>query len=149
VIYALATAAIVVDLTDLSNNQGFAEGDTYTSIEAITGSTHNDTFIGDAFVFKLNGGNGDDDITTGTRVNNIHLGSGNNIVRFVDGTGYDRIRSFDANDDTFDVTAWGATSFGQITFSDQSGYTEMSYDDETIRVDGVAEADFTADNFLF
>jgi len=149
VYYDRATGDIVVDLLDSTNNEGIAAGDTYTMIEAIFGSSHNDTIIGDGIVFKLYGRGGDDDITSGSRRNIIDVGSGDNIVRLIDDTGYDRIKSFDVNDDRLDVTAWGATSFGELSFDNQTGYTDLYYDDERIRLDGVSGVDFTSDNFLF
>ncbi|WP_045122338.1 calcium-binding protein, partial [Pseudomonas fluorescens] len=43
-------------------NSGIGAGDTYNSIEAITGSKYNDTFIADGRVFAFNGGAGTDTV---------------------------------------------------------------------------------------
>ena len=44
--YADATAAVLADLAAPTGNKGFAAGDTYTAIEALSGSAYNDTIRG-------------------------------------------------------------------------------------------------------
>jgi len=58
--YALATAAVTVDLADAARNTGEALGDTFVSIESIIGGTGNDELFGDAARNRLRGGDGSD-----------------------------------------------------------------------------------------
>jgi Ca2+-binding RTX toxin-like protein len=46
--YVNTSAAITVDLSNTANNTGEAVGDTYSSIESLQGSAHNDTLTGDS-----------------------------------------------------------------------------------------------------
>ena len=56
--YSSASAGVTADLTTPSNNTGDAAGDTYTSVENLTGSGFNDTLTGDANDNIFNGGAG-------------------------------------------------------------------------------------------
>ena len=61
--YADATAGITADLADSSFNRGDAAGDTYSSIENLTGSAFNDRLIGDANANVFDGGAGNDTVS--------------------------------------------------------------------------------------
>ena len=63
--YAGASAAVTVDLAASTNNTGEADGDTFTGIENVTGSAHDDTLTGDASNNILEGGPGADALTGG------------------------------------------------------------------------------------
>lgn len=56
--YAHAGARVVVDLLSPGNNKGDAKGDTYSSIEVITGTAYSDTISGDDNVNFIGGGSG-------------------------------------------------------------------------------------------
>ena len=58
--YTGSSAAVTVNLSDGTTSGGDADDDTLTSIENLTGSTHNDTLTGDAGSNILEGGAGAD-----------------------------------------------------------------------------------------
>jgi Ca2+-binding RTX toxin-like protein len=85
--YEDAASAVTVDLTVATGaaNTGWAQGDTYASIEKFRLSAHNDTFIGLNTVGTsnwANGGNGDDSFTSGGAgtTNTFWAGDGNDTV---------------------------------------------------------------------
>jgi len=57
-----ATSAVTVNLGDAMQNTGDAQGDVYTSIEGIIGSSKNDTLTGDANDNIIEGADGNDTI---------------------------------------------------------------------------------------
>src|SRR5262249_17284958 len=61
--YAEATSGVTASLLDSTKNQGFAQGDTYTNIENLSGSAYDDTLIGDKNDNVLDGGNGVDTVS--------------------------------------------------------------------------------------
>jgi len=63
--YAGATAAVIASLAAAGNNTGDAKGDTYISIENLTGSSFSDTLTGNGTTNVLFGGKGADKLTGG------------------------------------------------------------------------------------
>jgi uncharacterized delta-60 repeat protein len=61
--YINGTAGVIASLTAPATNTGFALGDTYTSIENLTGSSFNDTLTGDVGANILTGGAGTDTLS--------------------------------------------------------------------------------------
>ncbi len=60
VAYIYASSGVLVDLDDSGKNTGGAAGDTYTNINVLLGSLHNDVLIGSKAGLFFNGGPGDD-----------------------------------------------------------------------------------------
>jgi serralysin len=105
--YQGSTAGVVVDLANPSANTGEAAGDTYDSIENISGSAFNDTLSGDAganVIFgnagndTIRGRDGDDTLDGGTGNDNLYGDAGNDVLiggdgddLLVGGTGADRL----------------------------------------------------------
>ncbi|MDQ0322839.1 Ca2+-binding RTX toxin-like protein [Pararhizobium capsulatum DSM 1112] len=58
--YSTATTGVVANLTSPSINNGDAKGDTYVSIENLSGSNFNDTLYGSTGANAISGGNGND-----------------------------------------------------------------------------------------
>lgn len=58
--YASATKAVIVSLANPAINSGDAKGDTYNSIENLTGSNYNDALNGNSANNTINGGGGND-----------------------------------------------------------------------------------------
>jgi Ca2+-binding RTX toxin-like protein len=76
--YSRAASGVVVNLGNAALNNGDATGDTYASIENVTGSVHADSLAGDALANRIEGGSGDD---------TIEGGGGNDIIEGGDGAG--------------------------------------------------------------
>jgi Ca2+-binding RTX toxin-like protein len=73
--YVTAGARVVVQLLTPSNNEGNANGDTFNSIENITGGNFNDGLVGNTGANRLEGGQGDDRIF-GVDGNDTLIGGG-------------------------------------------------------------------------
>ena len=132
--YAHATSAVTADLSGLyylnsgANLQvGDAFGDAYTSIENITGSSKNDTLIGNNNANTLNGGLGDD-ILEG-------LGNGDN---FIGGGGTDTVTYIHSSTSVSASLTTGLASFSPSgdaagdTFTDITNLTGSSFNDNLI-----------------
>src|SRR5262249_3048068 len=61
--YANSAAWVAVDLANAPDNLGDAAGDTFTDIEDLTGSAHDDSLLGNESANTLRGGDGDDALT--------------------------------------------------------------------------------------
>ena len=148
--YSLASQGVTVDLTDGSNNSGIAAGDTYTNVEEITGSSHNDIIVGDGSIFKLYGGVGNDVITSGTRKNILAGNAGADTFVFGTGSNEDVVKDFTVGEDILDVSGWGATSLADLTLDDSSGKVYVSFGSDSVRLDGITSvADLTDADFVF
>jgi Ca2+-binding RTX toxin-like protein len=63
--YANAGAGVTANLGNSLLNSGDAGGDSYSGIENLTGSSHNDTLTGDGNANVIDGGSGDDTLVGG------------------------------------------------------------------------------------
>src|SRR5262249_28017889 len=79
--YAHATAAVYVDMENVAANTGDAAGDTYTSIENLTGSAFNDTLMADELANFLDGGAGNDLLVGRGENDTLVGGSGADILQ--------------------------------------------------------------------
>ena len=87
VYYTGATAGVIASFANPAGNTGDAAGDTYVSIENLTGSSFNDSFNGNNSVNMIIGGAGNDSIR-GNLGNDVLFGqSGNDTL--IGGTGAD------------------------------------------------------------
>lgn len=75
--YASATAGVLANLAGAAQNTGEAAGDSYVSIEALTGSAFKDTLVGDNNANTLQGMGGDDYLQARGGVDALQGGSGN------------------------------------------------------------------------
>jgi len=80
--YASSDAGVVASLVSPNSNAGDAAGDTYNSIENLTGSAFNDTLAGDAGENKLDGGDGDDTLMGGAGADTLVGGVGNDTASY-------------------------------------------------------------------
>jgi Ca2+-binding RTX toxin-like protein len=74
--YANASTGIKAYLLDTSKSVGEAVGDSYTSIESLTGSAYADTLAGDQSANTLDGGAGDDILIGGEGGDKLYGGDG-------------------------------------------------------------------------
>ncbi len=113
--YWTAGSAVTADLMNAAVNTGDAAGDTYTSIEDLQGSAHDDDLRGDAGGNMIWGGNGDDAIR-GRGGNDTLLGQGgNDTFLFENGFGNDVIIGFEANNDAEDIDLSAVTAITDFT----------------------------------
>ncbi|MEQ1950340.1 calcium-binding protein [Mesorhizobium sp. CN2-181] len=87
--YANATSGVVASLFDPSVNTGEAAGDTYASIENLTGSAFADTLTGNNGVNSILGGNDDDKLVGLGAGDNLFGNDGNDLL--VGGAGADNL----------------------------------------------------------
>ncbi|WP_442579103.1 calcium-binding protein [Mesorhizobium sp. ASY16-5R] len=102
--YSTALAGVVASLTRPAANSGDAAGDTYASIENLTGSRFGDTLTGNSLVNALLGGDGEDTLN-GRLGNDVMSGSSGKDTFVFDtalsATGnVDSVTDFRAADDT-------------------------------------------------
>lgn len=84
--YENSTEAVTVNLATGIATGGDAEGDTFDSIENLTGSAHDDTLIGDSGDNVLSGGAGDDTFIGGAGGDSIIGGDGFDTIDFSSAT---------------------------------------------------------------
>ncbi|MDX0573809.1 hypothetical protein GOD68_26700 [Sinorhizobium medicae] len=78
--YNAASAAVAVNLVSPSTNTGEAAGDTFSSIENISGSRFHDRLIGDNLPNLISGGNGDDNIGGAAGRDTLRGDAGNDFL---------------------------------------------------------------------
>jgi Ca2+-binding RTX toxin-like protein len=98
--YANAIAGVVANLAASAGNTGDAAGDTYTTIENLTGSALADTLTGSAGVNVLDGGAGNDILDGGAGNDTLIGGTGNDTL--IGGAGADALAG-GSGDDTYVV----------------------------------------------
>ncbi|MDQ6437431.1 Ig-like domain-containing protein, partial [Mesorhizobium sp. LHD-90] len=94
--YDTATAAVVASLTNPGVNTGDAAGDTYNSIENLTGSAFADTLTGSAGTNSIIGGLGDDKVFGLAGADNLFGQDGNDVL--VGGAGADALSGGSGSD---------------------------------------------------
>jgi Ca2+-binding RTX toxin-like protein len=80
--YANAAAGVTANLATPASNTGDAAGDTYTTIENLTGSGFADTLTGDANANILDGGAGDDILIGGAGADTLIGGLGSDTASY-------------------------------------------------------------------
>lgn len=94
--YSTARAGVIVHLA-LGGSGGEAAGDSYISIERVTGSRHADHITGDAGDNNLSGGGGNDTLDGGAGADFLNGGLGDDVIaadnedRVAGGRGYDAV----------------------------------------------------------
>ena len=84
--YATAAAGVTANLATPASNTGDAAGDTYTTIENLTGSAFADTLTGNASANVLDGGAGDDTLIGGAGADALIGGSGIDTASYATST---------------------------------------------------------------
>ena len=104
-----ATASVTASLLTPANNLGDAFGDTYVSIENLSGSNFDDKLTGDSNANTISGGLGNDTINGGAGNDTLIGGAGADVFLFNFGTGKDTVTDFTVAEDKF---AFDMASFG-------------------------------------
>ncbi len=149
---------LVIDMINAANSTGVAAGDTFTDIEKLQGTNHDDVIYLAAGVTG-EGWGGDDIIHDSTGAESMNGGVGADTFVFMAGDGArDQITGFEEGIDQIDISAWGATGFAdlKITISPLSNGTQahvdISYNGEELRLHRMDLADASnidAGEFIF
>lgn len=78
--YAEAAASVFANLSNAAGNAGEAAGDTYNSIESLTGSNFDDTLTGSSGANSIIGGGGNDVVTGLGGADSLYGGDGNDTL---------------------------------------------------------------------
>jgi VCBS repeat-containing protein len=143
--YAAASAGVRVNLATTSQNTGEAAGDTFTSVENVTGSAFADTLWGDRHANVIEGGAGNDMLTGAGGIDTFvfRAGFGRDIVTdFAAGPGVGDVIAFDGLLADFDAVVAAATSSGSDTIITIDASTSI-----TLR--NVALASLSQNDFVF
>ena len=154
-----SNAGVTVDLAAGIGSGGYAEGDTYDSIEGVSGSDHDDTLIGDDGDNVIYGNQGADVLIGGLGDDILSAGDYGDVDTFVFGDNQgleaDTIYAFESGLDRIDLTATEFSGFNDL-FSPGDRYWEQDgadtvihYYDHTITLHNVNINDLSDDNFLF
>jgi Ca2+-binding RTX toxin-like protein len=162
--YSTASAAVTVNLT---LNTGFgsdAAGDTFVQIENVTGSSFDDTLIGDANANRLVGDEGEDVLlgmggidylVGGAGHDRMTGGSGADVFVFNSGSGNDVITDFWAGQGRTDRIQFANQQF--LSFADVlshsthvgTGVLITISGDDSLTLSGLHISQLRADDFLF
>ncbi|MCC0049839.1 MAG: cadherin domain-containing protein, partial [Rhodobiaceae bacterium] len=81
--YSASASAVQIDLLNGTATGGDAAGDTFSSVENLTGSAGNDTLTGNTAANVLDGGDGDDVLAGGLGADTLIGGIGNDTAEYV------------------------------------------------------------------
>jgi len=88
-VYATAAVGVTASLASAASNTGEAAGDSYLSVENLTGSFNADILVGDGGMNTLIGNGGNDLLSGGGSVDVVDGGSGNDTL--IGGSGSDQL----------------------------------------------------------
>ena len=133
--YTTSTAGVSVNLTTGAASGGDALGDTFSLIEALSGSNLNDTLTGNGIANTLYG-NGGNDVLSGAAGNDVLTGGvGLDKFGFTEGFGDDRVTDFTKGQDQIQITGFGTglDSFAELQsrITQSGGNTVITLDDAT------------------
>jgi Ca2+-binding RTX toxin-like protein len=156
--YSTSLGAVTVDLSQGTGSGGDAAGDTFNSVENVTGSAHDDTLVGNSGANQLAGGTGNDTLVGGTgkdiliggdgadsfvfkSIQDSARGHADQIIDFSSAQGdHIDLSAIDANTKVVGDQAFGY--IGSAAFSDVAG--QLRYADHMLQgdVNGDGKADF-------
>jgi Ca2+-binding RTX toxin-like protein len=132
----------------LDGNDGADSLDGGEGIDALYGGPGDDTLLGGAGDDRIFAGLDDDRIDGGTGDDTIFGSAGVDTFVFAPDHGDDVIRDFDPHGEIIDLTALG-TAFGALAIGPMAGGVLVTTSGGTILLEGVAESDLGAGDFLF
>ena len=114
--YDDSSAGIKISLDNaFASEGGTATGDTFSGIEAVVGSLHNDEIRGDAYNNTINGHEGDDDLYGGDGADTLQGGKGDDNIYGERGT--DTLTGHQGSD-----TIYGGSGADEISGGDDNDY---------------------------
>ncbi|MFD1327172.1 calcium-binding protein [Mycoplana ramosa] len=149
--YAGATKGVVANLAKASVNTNDAKGDTYVSIENLTGSSYGDKLTGNNGANRINGGNGNDTLNGGAGNDTLTGGAGADVFVFAKGYGKDTITDFQNNIDDIDLRSYGFSSAGSVLKKAEQVGTDVHVklsSTDIIVLDNFNRMDLDASDFL-
>lgn len=129
--YRTATSGVIASLADPAGNTGEAEGDTYSSIQNLHGSSHSDRLTGNGGKNTLTGDYGSDILAGGLASDTLTGGTGGD--RFVFDTklsarsNVDTITDFTPGTDTIRLDDDVFSAAGKFSSSDADGRKGLSF----------------------
>lgn len=159
----------IADLLNTSANSDDAAGDTYSSIEILQGTSHNDSLRGDNdantligedgndFLFgrdgddTLSGGSGNDRLYGGEGNDYLYGGHGADIFGFTTDSGHDTIFDFADGEDLIDLRRVNySDGYDHFNITDTDwGSTLINYGSVSILLEGVDSSQIDYSDFIF
>jgi len=140
-------SGLTIDMNNSANSTGVAAGDTFANIEKIQGTNYDDVIFLAAGV-SGEGWGGNDVIYDSTGAESMNGGAGADTFVFVAGDGFrDQITGFEEGIDLIDISAWGASEFGDLTITTRvlsngtQANVDISYNGDTLRLHKLSLAD--------
>ncbi|HLQ19994.1 MAG TPA: putative Ig domain-containing protein, partial [Tabrizicola sp.] len=119
--YREATTGLTINMLAPALSTGIAQGDRFTSIEILMATAQDDVLIAAAGLQELHGQAGNDYLRDAAGAQDLYGGEGSDWFQLIgNDRPTDRIMDFRLGSDVLDLSLWGATSAGQLTFQ-QSG----------------------------
>ena len=164
--YSTSSDGVVADLQNASINTGDAAGDTYISIERLSGSAFNDNLRGDDVNNHLWGQDGDDKLYGRLGDDNLYGGNGNDLLTggfgndrmrggegadtfvFLKNNGNDTIFDYNAAEDDLRIIGTGL-DYADLTITDGADRAIIDYGTGIIAVWGVSSTALDEDEFSF
>jgi Ca2+-binding RTX toxin-like protein len=135
---------------DLGSATGEAAGDSFLSIENITGTAYDDVIGWDGGNNVINGGAGNDRLFGGAGNDTLIGGAGNDRYAYTGaGFGSDTITLFEDGADRIDFTSYAGASFSSLLIQAAVGGVTVTFGADTIFLGGVALGQISAADFLF
>ena len=156
--YREVGSGLTIDMNNSANSTGVAAGDTFANIEKIQGTNYDDVIFLAAGV-NGEGWGGNDVIYDSTGAESMNGGAGADTFVFVAGDGFrDQITGFEEGIDLIDISAWGASEFGDLTITTRAlsngtqADVDISFNGDTLRLHKLSLADVAnidAGEFIF
>jgi Ca2+-binding RTX toxin-like protein len=135
---------------DLGSATGEAAGDSFLSIENITGTAYDDIIGWDSGNNVINGGAGNDRLFGGAGNDTLIGGAGNDRYAYTGaGFGNDIITNFEDGADRIDFSSYAGASFANLLITAATGGVSVTFGTDTIFLGGVALGQISAADFLF
>lgn len=144
--YAASSSAVTVNLGANSGSGGDAAGDTFSGVERIYGSRHDDTLTGNSGVNYLLGNVGDD-VLKGVGGNDTLRGDqGDDTFVFTANDGDDVVVDFEDGSDLLEVPV---ANFNALTINNSAAGAVVDYGSGTVTLTGINESALTSADFIF